>query len=277
MDAIEASAQDCYVDRVPENAALMIDAMALIQSLGDIPGTFGEVADTILANLVRLAKKYGCHRVDFVVDRYPDISMKNVERSQRASQGTQVIHIHGIEHKTPKQWKKYLSSGQNKEALVEFLFSMWKNVDLEAAKQDMELYITHGDKCHRLEYKDSQTSVSPFDDLACDHEEADTRLLLHAKHAAEKYDAVAIKNPDTDVGIIAISLNFKIPADLYFMIGVRNRHRIIDLQKITTALSPRLSSSLIGLHTFSRCDSTSAFYGRGKKKAFTSPPEMMRQ
>lgn len=43
--------------------------------------------------------------------------------------------------------------------------------------------------------------------------------------------------------------------------------RIIDLQKVTAALGYKLCVALIGLHVFTGCDTTSAFYGKGKKRA----------
>ena len=41
--------------------------------------------------------------------------------------------------------------GKNKEALVELLFEQWKSL----AKDELEgheLYVTHGNKCHRICY-----------------------------------------------------------------------------------------------------------------------------
>jgi hypothetical protein len=39
-------------------------------------------------------------------------------------------------------------------------------------------------------------------ELQCDHEEADTSLLLHSKHAAEAHDRIIVKTPDTDVLVL---------------------------------------------------------------------------
>ena len=75
--------------------------MAVIQTLQSRPPTFGELADTILQYLVKLALQYKCERVDFVIDQYPEISIKNVERSRRAVGGTQQVQIYGRTQKTP--------------------------------------------------------------------------------------------------------------------------------------------------------------------------------
>ena len=35
-------------------------------------------------------------------------------------------------------------------------------------------------------------------ELESDHEEVDTQLLLHSKHAANTHDRIIVKTPDTD-------------------------------------------------------------------------------
>lgn len=90
-------------------------------------------------------------------------------------------------------------------------------------------------------------------------------MFLHA----QEYQTVVIKSPDTDVAVIAVSLQTDLPCRLYFFTGVGNRTRIIDLAKVSSALGTSVCSALIGIHTFSGCDSTSAFYSKGKRKTFS--------
>ena len=59
--------------------------------------------------------------VDFVTDRYPDISIKNPERAKHATAGAVKVKMTGAGQKCPKKWKKFLSSGENKRALTRFL------------------------------------------------------------------------------------------------------------------------------------------------------------
>ena len=128
--------------------------MAVIQALQSRPPTFGELADTILQYLVKLALQYKCERVDFVIDQYPEIRIKNVERSRRAVGGTQQVQIYGRTQKTPTQWKKFLSDGTNKVPLAEFLFDVWKDADLTVVGKDLTVYIAHGELCHCLKVSD---------------------------------------------------------------------------------------------------------------------------
>ena len=124
LHAIKVQVGLCCANDIPAKSTLIIDGMALIQALHNIPSTFGELANAIFDQVIKLALKYECSRVDFVTDRYPVNSIKNLERSRRAAGGTQIFHIYGKEQKTSKQWKKLLSDGKNTEVLIEFLYSV---------------------------------------------------------------------------------------------------------------------------------------------------------
>ena len=70
------------------------------------------------------------------------------------------------------------------------------------------LFVTSGEQCwlFRTGAGDGN-SVQRFcvQELECSHEEADTKILLHAQHAAEAgHRTVSIRSPDTDVAIIAV-------------------------------------------------------------------------
>eukprot|EP00112_Aurelia_sp_Birch-Aquarium-sp1_P020752 Seg542.2 transcript_id=Seg542.2/GoldUCD/mRNA.D3Y31 product="hypothetical protein" protein_id=Seg542.2/GoldUCD/D3Y31 len=136
--------------------------------------------------------------------------------------------------------------------------------------QGITLHVTHGKYCHKfVPSSQDEIDVEAVHELYCDHEEADTRLLLHAYQASLSQESVVIKSPDTDVFILMVGHKHAIAADLYFDTGSGNNRRIISIQSIYESLGPDLSASLIGFHAFTGCDSTSAFYGKGKTKAFT--------
>ena len=63
-----------------ENKAYILDAMAVLQTLTVIPETFGELATKLLTMVINAAFFYKCKRLDFVCDRYPRQSIKNMER-----------------------------------------------------------------------------------------------------------------------------------------------------------------------------------------------------
>jgi len=108
--------------------------------------------------------------------------------------------------------------------------------------------------------------------LACNHEEADTRLVFHTKQISRSFKKIVIHTPDTDVLLIALGL--EIGAEIHMKTGVKSKTRIISLKDIKESLKTRyavkdverVSRALLGLHGFTGCDTISSFAGKGKVK-----------
>jgi len=59
------------------------------------------------------------------------------------------------------------------------------------------------------------TSLAP-----CNHEQADTRMLLHAFHTAQHgRHAILIRTVDTDVVVLAVSLELQSEEKLWLAVG----------------------------------------------------------
>lgn len=254
------------------STAWIIDAMALIQRLKDIPSTFDALSAKILKIVIDTAIRHRCTRVDFVADRYPDSSIKNAERDRRKEREGSVIRLkvdHGSK-KTPKQFKKFLSVGRNKESLIEFLFEHWKTVDASSL-QGVELYFAHGCQCHKFQASATNLTVESVDVLFSDHEEADTRMELHALHAFQLHEEVTIQSDDTDVLIICIGLNTQFSGKLFIQRGTKANLRTINIESVISSLPDGVADALLGLHPFTGCDSVSCWKGKGK----VTPYELM--
>jgi hypothetical protein len=163
-----------------------------------------------------------------------------------------MIMILGPQQKVPRQFKKFLSLGKNREALIEFISQHMKAVEgLSTALGNMEQFVSHRKLCHQVSTtSQGEILIEECAELYCAHEEADTRLLLHAKHAAAVHDHVIIRSPDTDVFIIMLGHKPAIPAAMYFDTGVGNQRRILDLSRIHETLGADLCDALIGFHAF---------------------------
>lgn len=200
------------------DTALIIDAMALIQALPSkkIPKTFSQLAHLVLDRISSHATEHRSTRVDFVGDCYLSASIKDLERTRRGQADTTRIMINSPEQKVPEQWNKYLRCGANKEDLLTFLAQHWQHAVLN---HHLNLYVTDRQKCYYLNFQPAtRPTVSTIHNLQSDHEEADTRLIVHGIHAAADYDHVIIKSPDTDVAVLCIghvqqfrTLYFKTP------------------------------------------------------------------
>ena len=74
------------LENTGERNALIVDACGILHSMKGSWKTFSDFADATFALLMRLACQSKAARLDFVADMYPEISIKNTERSRRAAQ-----------------------------------------------------------------------------------------------------------------------------------------------------------------------------------------------
>jgi len=200
-------------------------------------------------------------RIDVVFDVYKETSIKDAERVKRgADTGIQFKNI-ASGHKI-QQWRKLLSSPSNKTSLTKFLVEDWKGSKQRQKLKDKVLHVT----CEQFCFKITQEQWDEAKELESSQEEADTRLLLHALHAAEsgKYKAIVITAEDTDVLVLCLGVSNNIHCPMYQKCGTKNRLRFIDITKLRRLLGDRVSDALIGMHSFTGCDTVSSFAGRGK-------------
>ena len=200
-----------------------------------------------------------------VDDRYLSTSIKGVECERRAGGHIFERAVCFAAQELPRQWGKYLSSGQNKTSIQKFIVKHWETVTI---KMDLTLYIGIGDEGRMLTYT-SDTSVvcMPVPELNSDHEEADTRMLLHAQHSHNiQPRSIIIHSPDTDVAVLAL---YFAPAfsgsEIMFATGVGNRRRILPITAMATHLTPPVTEAPLGPHAISQREPVSAFHGKGKK------------
>ena len=243
-----------YSDASPENTdAILLNGMALLQMLKDIPETFGDLAERVVRIIISSAKKAQQSRVDFVSDTYPLVSIKNIEREKRSMSGVTRVRIGGATQKVPRQFKKFLSLGENKEALIEFIFQHMTTLDLAQTLQQVTLFFTHGAECHKFfadNLNGNVLQIESVPELYSNHEEADTRLILHAQHASTMHSNVTIRSPDTDVFILLLAHKAEIGSSLFFDTGSGNNRRLINVNEVNEQLGSRMCNALIGFHAF---------------------------
>ncbi|KAG7158040.1 putative Pao retrotransposon peptidase-containing protein, partial [Homarus americanus] len=106
-------------------------------------------------------------------------------------------------------------------------------------------------------------TVPPRKDTAnlapCNHEEADTRMMVHAADALKcGHRRILIRTVDTDVVILAVALANE----------RRKNRRCIAAPQIAKALGPEKSRALPVFHAITGCDTVSVFAGHSKKAAW---------
>ena len=247
-------------ETIPKPTACVFDGMNILHKMRGDNMTFGELSDHLFAFVLRTSE--GCTRIDMIFDVYQQSSIKQAERQSRASE-------HGIRftniapgHKI-QQWRRLLMCGTSKMKLIGFILEQWKQPNYREQLAQKTVYFTSGDVCFKL----SRSSVSEVSELASSHEEADTRMLLHAKHASANYKAIVIVAEDTDVFILCLAFQSQIKSGMYIKCGSASRIRYIDIQKVADAIGLNVCAALLGLHAYTGCDSVSSFSGRGKLTA----------
>ena len=95
-----------------------------------------------------------------------------------------------------------LRSSGSKAALINFLCQTWRSHPYSEKLGSKVLFITCKDQCFKVT-KDGSEIVG---DLTSSQEKADTRMLLHAKHASSDYEAMVIVSEGTYVFIICLAV-----------------------------------------------------------------------
>lgn len=248
----------CPAEVIGERSATLIDGMSMIHKLKGDNKTFSQLADSILTHVLHEGSQ--SHRIDVIFDVYKETSIKDVERANRgASTGPQFRNISAGQ--IIQQWKKLLCSPSNKASLIKFLVNEWKGSNLRNKLEEKVMYVT----CEQLCFKLTKDKWEEVAELKSSQEEADTRLLLHALHAAQLgYKSVVITAEDTDVTVLCLGVRSNIQCHMYQKCGTKNRTRYLDITKLSHALGDSVCDALMGMHAFTGCDTVSAFAGRGK-------------
>jgi len=244
-------------ETTPRPSAAIIDGMGLVQKLDGNKLTFVEISERLLK--MALASHPDSKRVDVVFDIYLDSSIKDAERVNRgANRGilfSQIVPTH-----TVRNWRGILSSPASKRQLTRFVANDWQQ--RQSLIGEKELYVTADSKCLRI----TQDTVMEVRELDSSHEEADTRVLLHASHAARSgFKSVVIVAEDTDILVLLLAFNAHISTRLCMRLSSKGRIRLFSIDTIEARIGLN-GNSLLGLHAFTGCDSVSAFSGMGKIK-----------
>ena len=194
------------------------------------------------------------------------MSIKNAERKKRKEKQASVIRLKDDRGstKTPKQFKKFLSVGKNKENLIQFFFDHWKTLDPRFL-QAVELYFAHGCECHKFKASGPDLIVESVN--VSDHEEADTRMALHAFHAFQPHEEVTIQSDDTNVLVVCLGLNKMFSGKLYILRGTAVNLRTLNIKSVVSNLPDGVVEALLGLHPFTGCDSVSCW--KRKRKSYS--------
>ena len=175
----------------------------------------------------------------------------------------------------PSNFKKLLLVADNKVRLFAFLAG--------------QLAQLHVEEKHIITTIDNTALTSlqipyPADMITpCNHEEADSRLLLHAAHClATGHEGIMLTTVDSDVVVLAIfaaaALNplYKLKK-LWFEFMVGKKRCYIPAHELASTMGPEKAQAMPIFHAITGCDTISEFKGKKKKTAretWTAFPEV---
>ena len=190
----------------PENTVYILDGMAVGQmTKSGNTSTFSELTRKYYSIFTLPLSTRKCNCIHVVFDQYFDTSIKAGERSRRGSSSALEVHIGGLSTPVPKQWDKYITNPKNKKNLRDFLTKSMCSLGKARLPTNTRLIIggglKDGERCVEITRANDFHELS---DLQSNQEEADTRMLLHAKYAASERQEinVVIQSPDTDVLVL---------------------------------------------------------------------------
>ena len=164
----------------------------------------------------------------------------------------------------PKNWNEFLRVDANKKELFSFLA---KQISTAGFGQGKQVITTKEEQVLCSPLRLDTSILTP-----CNHEEADTRMLVHAADASKAgYKNIIIRTVDTDVVIISIAMTQNLHInELWIAFGTGSNLRYLAAHEIASRLGPEKATSLPVFHAFTGCDTVSFFSGKGKKTAWNT-------
>lgn len=246
-------------DTEPEADTIIIDGSALVNSL--LPRTSKTFEDYAMLVVLPTIQAYSTKylRIDLVFDVYQPSSLKAETRTKRGHGVRRRVTSMG---KIPRNWQNFLRDNDNKTELFNFLAQKIAQMSTPSM-----IIVTKEDDIA------SNCRVSTDRLAPCSHEEADTRIFLHARNAAEEGSKVLmVKANDTDVLVIAISVFPALQAiglqQLWVAFGQGQNLKWIPVHDVYRSIGLEKSKGLLFFHAFTGCDFVSGFRGKGKKSAW---------
>lgn len=243
----------------PDIDVVILDGAVVVNFLKPVAvKTFDDYALKVFLPYVR-SQLDRANRIDVVWDQYKPNSLKSQTRDKRGK-GVRK-RVNGSTN-LPVNWQQFLRIDANKAELFSFLAQHITTIDATE-----EIVTTQGEEVYVSVQRDT-SRLSP-----CNHEEADTRMILHVADAIhEGYKKILLRTVDTDVVVLAVAAAAKLSTisdlELWVAFGTGKHFRYIPVHEIAACIGPQRSEALPLFHAYTGCDTVSSFAGRGKKTAW---------
>ena len=161
----------------------------------------------------------------------------------------------------PNSWSNFIALSENKADLARFLSEEL----LANAPCNKEIVVAGGFEDER-EVRSSHVATN-LNPLRATHEEADTRLVLHAINVYS--DTVVVSARDTDVLLLLVSHFSRVNCNhLWMMSGTAKKRKYVPIDAVYHKLPSGSTDALLPFHALTGCDTTSYIYGHTKQSAW---------
>src|SRR6218665_2155697 len=140
--------------------------------------------------------------------------------------------------------EEILVASGNKVQFINFVKENWMEHDNLRRLGNKTVYITNGHLCCKV----TSSAVEDVPDLTSSHEEADTRLMLHIKHAASNgMLRIVVAADDTDVLVLLIACSKSVSAEVYMKSGHGGKSKVHSVSKLAKSMAQSVCDALPGL------------------------------
>ena len=147
----------------------------------------------------------------------------------------------------PHDMKAFLKNTQNKADLANFLSCELTKVQVQPGQ---ELVVAGGFSERERVFSTSRNNI-PI--LCVNHEEADTRLILHAQDAClEGFTRTTVICRDTDVLVLLLNFRGELSEEIVMQTGTYSEPKYVAVHELDVA--EELINGILGFHAISGCD-----------------------
>jgi hypothetical protein len=230
------------------------DGNAAFYYLKDLPPNFRDICARLFDMVVRKSD------IIFSTDMYLKNSIKSMERKRRGC--SEKLIVTGENTKKPPDWKTFLVNEENKNQLIELLCRVWSTDNFAPKPLGKNVItISDGHAFHITSYDGTTVCRTEIKSVESTQEKTDSRVVLYCFYGKQQgYRNIRIRSPDTDIFFILLHYTLELQGvTILFDTGTGNKKRLIDITKLAQQYQQELCTALLGLHAFTRCDTTSAF------------------
>ena len=252
-----------------ETTVTLLDMPAVIHMVKpQKASTFGEYVSIHILPFIHSQINEFSTRIDAIWDIYSDQSLKSQTRSKRLglAKTRRIKASSNVSIPTGKEWQNYLKVSENKKDLFCYLSNEIVN---QSTSNNYQLLSTQDEVvlCNK-QIDLSHVSKS-------DHEEADSRMILHLFDAAiHGHQKAYLRTVDSDVVVLCVhhfpNLERAGMIKLWVGFGKGKSYKDIPIHHVSNLLGPNCCMAILFFHAYTGCDLTSSMYGIGKKSAWAA-------